>query len=359
MGGVNLSFTQESRHTGEFIVTLINTGTSWDVTIKMTAMGARWDENYELTDDYETATVNLESLDGTVAYFDHVSTSGAGIANPVYAIGLYKISAIEDGEEQAYFYFDLRTSDWSGSVDTYFKYDVLNKRFRNSANTTTIDYTVQTLWDLTVNDLETSGLEDYWTNCLNMIDNGNNNPKIVWGPHPTFKANNYKIYRAIYSTPLSNPEASASLKTTVNSSTYSYVDTDVTLNSGGYYVYYFVKAYNGNYSGRTNITNTRAYFYKDGIYTEEKLENNLELSQNYPNPFNPSTVIKYYLPNSSFVNLSIFNSLGEKVSTLLNEIQNEGDYSIEFDASFLPSGVYFYRLEAGQFRDTKKMILMR
>jgi probable HAF family extracellular repeat protein len=84
-----------------------------------------------------------------------------------------------------------------------------------------------------------------------------------------------------------------------------------------------------------------------------------KLEQNYPNPFNPSTTIKYSLPKESFVNLKIYNLIGEEVATLVNEEKTIGNYVIEFDATALPSGVYFYRIQAGSFVETKKMILLK
>ncbi|MBI5476627.1 MAG: T9SS type A sorting domain-containing protein [Ignavibacteriales bacterium] len=85
------------------------------------------------------------------------------------------------------------------------------------------------------------------------------------------------------------------------------------------------------------------------------------LNQNYPNPFNPSTVISYQLPVSSFVSLKIYDILGREVATLVNAIQLPGNYHSTFSTlhSALPSGVYFYRLQAGNFVETKKMILLK
>jgi hypothetical protein len=79
----------------------------------------------------------------------------------------------------------------------------------------------------------------------------------------------------------------------------------------------------------------------------------------YPNPFNPSTTITYQLPATSNVNLKVFDMLGREVATLVNERQNAGQYQVRFDATRLASGMYFYRLQAGSFIETKKMMLVK
>lgn len=84
-----------------------------------------------------------------------------------------------------------------------------------------------------------------------------------------------------------------------------------------------------------------------------------ELNQNYPNPFNPATTLSFVLDHSSFVSLKIYDVFGREVRTLINEYQPEGYKSMTFDAGNLPSGVYFYRLRAGAFSETKKMLLLR
>jgi len=83
------------------------------------------------------------------------------------------------------------------------------------------------------------------------------------------------------------------------------------------------------------------------------------LSQNYPNPFNPSTVISYQLVVGSHISLKIYDVLGNEVATLVNEEKPAGTYEMDFDASALSSGVYSYKIEAGDFVQTKKMILLR
>ena len=83
------------------------------------------------------------------------------------------------------------------------------------------------------------------------------------------------------------------------------------------------------------------------------------LNQNYPNPFNPSTNISYSLPDESFVKLSVFDILGNKVAEPVSETQPAGDYQVKFDAANISSGIYFYTLSAGENKITKKMILLR
>ncbi len=91
------------------------------------------------------------------------------------------------------------------------------------------------------------------------------------------------------------------------------------------------------------------------------------LDQNYPNPFNPKTVISYRLPVSSFVILKVYNLIGREVATLVNERKSAGDYAVQWDASHLPSGIYFYRLQArptlggqsGTFSEARKIVLIK
>ena len=84
-----------------------------------------------------------------------------------------------------------------------------------------------------------------------------------------------------------------------------------------------------------------------------------ELYQNYPNPFNPTTIIRYSIPEQTHVSLKVYNILGSEVKTLINKQQSIGNYTVELDGLRLPSGIYFYRIVAGDYIDTKKMVLMK
>jgi hypothetical protein len=114
----------------------------------------------------------------------------------------------------------------------------------------------------------------------------------------------------------------------------------------------------------------RTYFYKlldvdfSGNLTEHPvkeitLPNEYSLSQNYPNPFNPTTTIEFSLRQDGRTTLEVFNILGQVVATLINENLKAGAYQVRFNASVLPSGVYFYRLRSGEFVGIKKMMLLK
>jgi hypothetical protein len=122
--------------------------------------------------------------------------------------------------------------------------------------------------------------------------------------------------------------------------------------------------------GRTDIAvvtsfNQLAVLYNaDGPTSVEQQQNNLlpneyVLEQNYPNPFNPTTTIEFSMPQSGVVNLSLYNILGEQVETLISEERTAGKHSVQLNANNLASGIYFYRLQAGSFVETKKMILIK
>ena len=94
-------------------------------------------------------------------------------------------------------------------------------------------------------------------------------------------------------------------------------------------------------------------------YLNSNIINSFQLFQNYPNPFNPSTIISYTIPMQENVSLKVYDILGSEIATLVNKVQNEGTYEIKFESINLNSGIYFYQLKAGNFIETKKMIILR
>jgi hypothetical protein len=122
----------------------------------------------------------------------------------------------------------------------------------------------------------------------------------------------------------------------------------------------------------TDGTSLFAGLYNDGVwkrplseitavstYPQNMLPLSVELYQNYPNPFNPSTTIKFELPKASQVLLTVYNTLGQQVATLVHGQQEAGSYEVKFDGSGLASGVYFYRLQAGTYVETRKVLLLK
>ena len=127
-----------------------------------------------------------------------------------------------------------------------------------------------------------------------------------------------------------------------------------------------------NYSFRDAALKTTTFYYRlkqidfDGTTTYSEIievevgaPDHFSLSQNYPNPFNPETVIEFQIPSNSMVNISVYNTLGERVATLLNEQLEQGYYTRSFNGSNLPSGIYIYRLTADNIVFTKKMMLIK
>jgi hypothetical protein len=93
--------------------------------------------------------------------------------------------------------------------------------------------------------------------------------------------------------------------------------------------------------------------------TQTDIPQSYSLAQNYPNPFNPSTTIEYSIPKSGSVKLTVYNFLGEEVVTLVNDFKETGVYKVNFNSKDLTSGIYFYRLDAGNYSSVKKMILLK
>jgi PKD repeat protein len=95
------------------------------------------------------------------------------------------------------------------------------------------------------------------------------------------------------------------------------------------------------------------------VEDENQLPSEFSLAQNYPNPFNPTTIIKYSIASETVVTLKVYNILGTEIATIVNEKKTPGFYELNFGGEKLPSGVYVYRIEAGNFTSSKKMLLIK
>jgi len=134
--------------------------------------------------------------------------------------------------------------------------------------------------------------------------------------------------------------------TTTENKIYSYVDRNLSANS----YYYRLKQidFDGSFK-----------YYELAETIEIGSLKSYSLAQNYPNPFNPSTIISWQVPIAAHNVLKVYDGLGKEVATLINEEKPAGNYEVEFDAAGLPSGIYFYRLQAGDFVETRQMLLLK
>jgi hypothetical protein len=112
----------------------------------------------------------------------------------------------------------------------------------------------------------------------------------------------------------------------------------------------------GGYSATATFTTSDQIL---AVHEFERIPAAFALQQNYPNPFNPSTTLRYEIPGNVHVKIAIYDLLGREVAILVNQNQNAGRYGVVFNAANLPSGVYVYRLQAGDHSSVKKLILLK
>ena len=133
--------------------------------------------------------------------------------------------------------------------------------------------------------------------------------------------------------------------TTTETNSYQFIDNSISSNK------YYYRLKQVDFDG--------TFEYSNVVEVDINTVAEFSLNQNYPNPFNPSTKISFTLPQTANVKLSVFNLLGEKVAELVNEVKSSGFYEVDFNGTDLTSGMYLYRLEAGEFVSTRKMTLIK
>jgi hypothetical protein len=198
---------------------------------------------------------------------------------------------------------------------------------------------------------------------LTVIESENNHPLLSWNANQEPDLSNYQVWKKG-----GDEGGDWHLKQTTSNTSYEDPDEMVVTgprqgNEGT--AYYYVKAVDlgSNVSGPSNEVNIRVGIEPPSKSVagegQEGVIYDYSLSQNFPNPFNPTTSINYQIKEKGFVSLKIFDMLGTEVASLVNESQEAGSYSVEFNAADLPSGMYVYRLSTNNFVDTKKLILLR
>ncbi|MBS1492618.1 MAG: choice-of-anchor J domain-containing protein [Bacteroidetes bacterium] len=261
-------------------------------------------------------------------------------------------------------------------------------------------------WDSTGQNITTTAAG--WNNAMTGLgDNvwiGTNTTNVYkttnfgtsWTAGTAIQANGYSLY---FSSPTNGYLGGAELNTTTNGGTSWSAMTsigtgnisgitpsntkvfmtrqattvNVTTNNGAAWTVAYTSPAGGNYYHITTARTGSPYLYAvkslggiskyggtaSGVTNPNTVVDNYSLSQNYPNPFNPTTSISFAIPQNGFVTLKVYNMLGKEVATLVNGNLNAGQHNYNFNASNLASGVYFYKLEAGNFSEVKKMSLIK
>jgi hypothetical protein len=188
---------------------------------------------------------------------------------------------------------------------------------------------------------------------------GNQQALLIWDKNTEFDVEGYRIFKNTVNDPYS-----ASQIGSTNQPDTNFLATGL-INSSPYY--FWVKAVDRYCNPRVSGFSNFAYISPLNVPNEQEVPKVFALSQNYPNPFNPATGIKYDIPKESFVKLVIYDLLGREVSVLVNETQMPGRYTAKWKPENMPSGVYIYKLTAGNssasseqvFEKTMKMVLLK
>jgi len=184
---------------------------------------------------------------------------------------------------------------------------------------------------------------------LIITEDSNHRPRLNWNSSPEPDKNHYNIYR--YDTYGGGWQyLNQTTATTYTDQTLAYCHTVPPAQCENVRSFYYRIIIEARLAGGPP--------YKIGEVTQETPDE-YSLSQNYPNPFNPTTTIDYSIKSAGLVTLKVYDMLGTEVVSLVNELKDAGNYSVTFNASYLPSGIYFYTLTSGNFINTKKLILLK
>ncbi len=199
------------------------------------------------------------------------------------------------------------------------------------------------------NELKICGNVDWSQNLFLTNDNGS--LRLVWGPYFEGTISGFKVYRKV------GGGSFTQVGSTLSSSTYEWTDPDYGYEPNGVSIQYYVTAVLQSSEDPTNTVSTSGIQMGKELFNQSSYD--FSLSSNYPNPFNPMTTIEYSVSDLTLVDLRIYNNMGEEIAVLVSEQKAAGNYSVQFNAFNLPSGIYFYRLQAGRQSLVKNMVLLK
>src|SRR5690606_8835006 len=311
----------------QFMLGCTNVGSTEEVTHYINAVGEVWQLS---SGTFITGGVYSGSL-VTVGNANFGSNDWPGfnfnwlLGEPYWSLGLYKVT--NSKQTNKYFYIDARDNDFGSATynpDFYIYFDNSSNIYKYRSTHESIDQgEVVRIWDIKGESPNTSGLQNYWSNVLCLVEA--DSPRLVWGPYPSedLAVQSYKIYRAVTNNTIPPPTPNFSLLTTISSTTWEFTDFDYVV-GGSLNLHYKVTAvvYDPelDITYETSASNTKitsGALYKS-LNDQEKFS--YTLSQNFPNPFNPSTTISLKIPEITFIRLNVYDILGNEIKELLNEV---------------------------------------
>jgi parallel beta-helix repeat protein len=352
-------------------------------TFRLTAFGTYWEkqgDNWNISSDQSLLSVdyiqtgfNEDPDTNTWLGFEYkwLLRSGSQFQTNKTGAAFYKFSVWEpvNGEltEVKHFFLDLRDAVTQYSPNIYIKYYITQTQQKlqylnvNKSWEDINDGDILRIWDIRNGNYNVNSLYPYWENALVVVPGPNNHPLMVWGPYPVDEqfpeVDYYYISRKDGGLPWQYD-----IRTTPNTE-YDYEDTDFSFSGyGGHTVQYKVRAGRDDiyYSGFSNTGSIIVSGNDPGKKNVQEVHNyDFSLNQNYPNPFNPATVISFTLAEKQYVKLKLYDITGREVKILADSEYDAGIHNVEFNGSELSSGVYFYRIIAGNYLETKKLQILK
>ena len=302
--------------------------------------------------------------------------SGVLFDSLTYGYGRYKLSIGYDyGDPLLYFFIDYTDCEFAEeyvTADVWIKFKTdtsltISWDSRDFTDTTIVEqdeHPIFEIWDYKAKHTGHSGQNTDWFELYLSISTQNDHPYLTWNAYDGRNGNNNVDYYEIWK----KESSSWSLKDTTSNTYYEDTSEDATAPGIKSYVYYKIRAIelDADSSLFGNQVKKAVYNPTQDTKVEPVTDNSIShnptvyaLKQNYPNPFNPTTTISFDLPNESSVQLQIFDIRGKLISTLLNEKLDRGTHSVSFNATDLPSGVYFYRLQTVGYTDIRRMLFLK
>ena len=362
--------------TGELIINVKNNTGGTAITIQVDLVSSLcWDAWNDYPNKHDLTTLYPGSSQSTSSNID-LNWEGCW-SYPSYehafGLGYYKVTAckiVNNGEGiceiKDYFFIDYRTSDLpenfdtGGQADVVVDFSVTDGKFYYK-DTQNLFPTYTSIWAL-FNWIDSLSVELEPLPPANLSwYNFYEHPRLQWNHSSNTEdyVTNYEIHR--------NTGEGWDLIATQSAALLYYVDWGIDLEGPPEpeYLYYKVRAKNGNrtsdeFSNTVKVAGPDEFGKSSedaDLATGKKFD--YKLNQNYPNPFNPTTIISFSIHEETNVNLSVFDVLGNKITTLIDEKLSTGDHKVEFDGSRLRSGIYFYEIRTDKFRDVKKLLLLK